>query len=384
MICRNKYEMNTPKGIEDNHQENELLHLIEQAPDPMVLAEETGYIRYANRLAKELFGYVDSEMVGIPLQSLIFPEAGDYPFRFPDHFQTGLECLGQRLKGDKFRISVSSSFIVGEQGDLVWISVRERSGMLDSDGTHEIIQEYVATQQAHEKKIEILTEELGQRILELESFSYSVSHDLRAPLRGINGFFAIFIRKYFDKVDNEGQRLIGKVRENVDKMETLLDEILTLSRVGMDEIRLVHIDMNNLIDTILNELNLTSENIKITIGDLGKAVGDIALIKQVFVNILINAIKFTDKQDRPEIEIGSRIVGDERHYYVKDNGVGFDMAYVHKLFGVFQRLHDPMEYEGVGVGLAIVKRIVIRHGGKVWAKGKENEGSTIYFSLKTN
>jgi PAS domain S-box-containing protein len=240
----------------------------------------------------------------------------------------------------------------------------------------------ITAQRKQEVKIKTLNEELEQRIIELESFSYSVSHDLRAPLRAIDGFIAIFLNKYLEKVDQEGQRLLSNVRRNVNKMGSLIDELLTLSRIGMKDIQITTINMNELVNTVLEELYEMRGKANVTIGDLGKAQGDIALIKQALVNLLSNAFKYSYKKENPRIEIGCN-EGDKMNYYIKDNGVGFDMEYSNKLFGVFQRLHDPQEYQGIGVGLAIVKRIITRHGGQVWAEGKEGEGATFYFSLNT-
>jgi light-regulated signal transduction histidine kinase (bacteriophytochrome) len=240
----------------------------------------------------------------------------------------------------------------------------------------------ITAQRKQEVRIKSLNEELEQRIIELESFSYSVSHDLRAPLRGIDGFIAIFLSKYFVKVDGEGQRLLGNVRRNVNKMGSLIDELLTLSRIGMKDIQITTINMDELVHTVLDELIEMKGKSTVTVNSLTKARGDIALIKQVLVNLISNAFKYSNKTEKPLIEIGCKTEDGEVQYYVKDNGVGFDMEYSNKLFGVFQRLHDPQEYQGTGVGLAIVKRIIIRHGGRVWAEGKEGQGATFYFSLK--
>lgn len=242
----------------------------------------------------------------------------------------------------------------------------------------------ITAQRKQEVRIKTLNEELEQRIIELESFSYSVSHDLRAPLRGIDGFIAIFLGKYFNSVDAEGQRLLGNVRRNVNKMGSLIDELLTLSRIGMKDIQIVTIDMNELVHIVLEELTEMKGQSTVDVHKLLPARGDIALIKQVLVNLISNAFKYSNKREKPRIEVGSIPGDNEIEYYIKDNGVGFDMAYSNKLFGVFQRLHDPQEYQGIGVGLAIVKRIIIRHGGRVWAKGKEDKGATFYFSLKSH
>lgn len=234
-----------------------------------------------------------------------------------------------------------------------------------------------------EKEILALNEELKLRILELESFSYSVSHDLRAPLRAIDGFIAIFLKRYFSKVDKEGQRLLNNVRVNVGKMSNLIDELLAFSRIGMQDMQVVTINMTALANSALEELRRQKRGASVTIKDLGMAKGDVMLIKQVLVNLLSNAFKYSAKTEKPRIEIGTySSYNDQITYYVKDNGVGFDMEYSNKLFGVFQRLHDNAEFQGHGVGLAIVKRIIDRHEGNIWAEGKEGKGATFYFSLQ--
>lgn len=233
-----------------------------------------------------------------------------------------------------------------------------------------------------EMKIKALNEELEQRIIELESFSYSVSHDLRAPLRAIDGFIAIFLDKYFSLVDQEGQRLLNNVRRNVAKMGSLIDELLVLSRIGMKDIQMEVIDMKAIVKTVLDELREMKKGTEVTVKKLDKAKGDVALIKQVLVNLVSNAFKYSRNKDNPKVEIGSINRNDVTTFYIKDNGVGFDMAHYNKLFGVFQRLHDPTEYQGTGVGLAIVKRIITRHGGEVSAQGEEGKGATFYFTLK--
>ncbi|MGA8148340.1 MAG: ATP-binding protein [Gallionellaceae bacterium] len=218
---------------------------------------------------------------------------------------------------------------------------------------------------------------------ELEAFSYSVSHDLRTPLRAIDGFSRILLDDYTDKLDDEGKRLLNVVRDNTSRMGQLIDDILKFSRAGRVEITFSEIDMEQLAHTVFEELqpSVAGGNLQLEIEPIPPARGDRAMMHQVFVNLLSNAIKFSRSRETARIKVGGSIEGDEAVYYVKDNGVGFDMQYVDKLFGVFQRLHGVTEFEGTGIGLAIVKRIITRHGGRVWAEGKVNEGATIYFAL---
>jgi PAS domain S-box-containing protein len=221
---------------------------------------------------------------------------------------------------------------------------------------------------------------------ELESFSYSVSHDLRAPLRSINGYAQMIQEDHAREIGEEAQRMLNVIRNNAKKMGTLIDDLLSFSRMGRKEVARVTIDFNKLVEQIITDLKqITPAGTKITIHPLLNTQGDPALLSQVFINLISNAIKYSAKKETPAVEIGSHEKEEEIEYYVKDNGAGFDMQYAHKLFGVFQRLHSNDEFEGTGVGLAIVQRIVVKHGGKVWAEGKLNEGATFYFSLpKTN
>ena len=218
---------------------------------------------------------------------------------------------------------------------------------------------------------------------ELESFSYSISHDLRSPLRAIDGFSRILLKEYGAKVDSEGKRLLDIVRTNAQRMGQLIDDLLAFSRVGRAEMRLSEINMEELANKVCEEIKagMTGKTPQCNVGSLPPAFGDRAMMRQVFSNLLANAIKFTRTREEASIEVGGREAEEENVYYVKDNGVGFDAQYGHKLFGVFQRLHDMDEFEGTGIGLSIVKRIVEKHDGRVWAEGALNEGATFYFAL---
>jgi PAS domain S-box-containing protein len=245
-----------------------------------------------------------------------------------------------------------------------------------------------------EEKINRLNEELDLRVKErtaqleaankeLEAFAYSVSHDLRAPLRAIDGFSKFVQEDYSAKVGPEGNRLLNQIRRNTQKMDKLITDILALSRVARAEHRLSKVNMTKMAMSMFYEAASPEiqKKLHITADEMPDAYGDPTYLKQVWINLIFNAIKFSSLKKKPEIIMGGYTEQEYNVYFVRDNGVGFNPDYSHKLFGVFQRLHGADEFEGTGVGLAIVQRIVLRHGGKVWAEGKEGEGATFYFSL---
>ncbi|BDZ68419.1 sensor histidine kinase [Methanobacterium ferruginis] len=233
------------------------------------------------------------------------------------------------------------------------------------------------------QKLKIQTDKLEDANQELEAFAYSVSHDLRVPLRAIDGFSRILVEDYEDKLDEEGIRLLNIVRDNTAKMGHLIDDILLLSRASRQEMKMNELDMAALAKSVYDEFQTDVEgrNIEFTVGNLPNAYGDRAMLGQVFQNLIGNAIKFTRNKNPAIIEVGGKKEGKEFVYYVQDNGAGFDMKYINKLFGLFQRLHSPEEFEGTGVGLSIVQRVIRRHGGHVWGEGKVDGGATIFFTL---
>jgi PAS domain S-box-containing protein len=218
---------------------------------------------------------------------------------------------------------------------------------------------------------------------ELESFSYSVSHDLRAPLRAIDGYTRILVEDYEAHLDEVGKRICGVISGEARRMGQLIDDLLAFSRLSRKEIHLSRIDMKALAVSVFDELleEEQQERIDFQIGKLPAARGDLSLLRQVWVNLLSNAIKFTSKKTRAVIEVGAKQSTNENIYYVRDTGAGFEMEYANKLFGVFERLHSDKEFDGLGVGLAIVQQVIRRHGGRVWAEGEVEKGATFYFAL---
>jgi len=234
-----------------------------------------------------------------------------------------------------------------------------------------------------EQKVQDRTGQLERANKELDAFSYSVSHDLRTPLRAVNGYAVMLQEDYGAQFDAEGNRIINNIVTNATRMGRLIDDLLAFSRLGKKDLLLTHVDMQGLAHTAVNEL-LQNDNDKdhdIQITDLPPAEADAGMIKQVLMNLVSNAIKYSSKKEHPVIEIGGEDHDTHTVYFVKDNGAGFDMAYADKLFGVFQRLHSQEEFEGTGVGLALVKRIIDKHHGTIRAEGQEGQGATFYFNL---
>ena len=228
------------------------------------------------------------------------------------------------------------------------------------------------------------SEELERANKELESFSYSVSHDMRAPLRAIGGFTKILKEEYGNSFDEKGTELLNRIINAAWRMGQLIDDLLSFSRLGRKEVQKTKVVMNNLVNEALSDVLKSMEeknNAEIKIENLPAINCDSSLMRQVFINLISNAIKYSSKKENPQITIGAKSEEGKQIYFVKDNGVGFDMRFYNKLFGVFQRLHSDEEFKGTGIGLAIVQKIITRHGGEVWAESNVNEGAIFYFSL---
>jgi PAS domain S-box-containing protein len=290
---------------------------------------------------------------------------------------------------DEYRIRTAS-------GEIKWVWERGR-GIYSEQGDVLYLEGYIvdiSDRKAAEDVILRMNDELELRVLErtsqlqeankeLEAFSYSVSHDLRAPLRAIDGFTRILFEDYQPKLDEEGKRVCSVIQDNAIKMGQLIDDLLALSRLNRSDLHLTMINMEHLVRMVFNETTSTEDKQRINFTTSAKhpAMGDNVLLRQVVVNLLGNAVKFSSQRKTAEISFTSEINQEMAVYCISDNGAGFDMKYSDKLFGAFQRLHSVKEFEGTGIGLAIVQRIVHRHGGKVWAEGEVDKGASFYFSL---
>jgi PAS domain S-box-containing protein len=282
----------------------------------------------------------------------------------------------RKKNGEKIDVLMNASAAIDKNGKII----KSRSSFQDISSLKEA-----------EKKIMVLNEQLNRQVeelkqvnIELESFSYSISHDLRSPLRAINGY-AFAIREDEEELSEGVSNMLDKIQTNSEKMGNLIDDLLQFSQVGRKKTKPGSFEMNNVVHQVVSEL--TEQNpqkkYKFLIDDLPKAFGDHAMIRQVLFNLISNAMKYSGREEHPVIQI-SGVPGPKgmNTYSVKDNGVGFDMKYQHKLFGVFERLHEYDSFEGTGIGLAIVKRVIDRHQGKVWAESEPNKGATFYFSIQ--
>jgi PAS domain S-box-containing protein len=334
-----------------------------------------------------MFGWSREEALGRELAETIIPH------QFRDAHRKGLkhylttgegpvlnqliELSAVRRDGSEFPVELSISPI--KTGDVITFC----GFLTDITERKQAEEEIRSFNQRLEQKVMERTKELEIANKELEAFSYSVSHDLRAPLRSIHGYMNIFSEEYSGKMDEEAKRLVDIILRNSQKMGQLIDDLLAFSHLGRRELTKGPVSMKDMVSGIWEEQRRleAGRDINFHLQELPGAHADSVTIRQVWTNLVSNAIKYTRNKERAIIEIGAEEKEDKVTYFVKDNGAGFDMQYYSKLFGVFQRLHSIREFDGTGVGLAIVQRIVTKHGGTVWAEGKVNEGATFYFSL---
>ena len=341
-------------------------NLIEASLDPLVTISSAGKIMDVNQATIDVTGVGRDQLIGSDFSNY-FTEPDQartgYQQVFSQGYVTDYPLAIRHVSGKVTEVLYNASVYRNAQGEVAGIFAAAR----DVTGT---------------KRIEA---ELRQSNADLESFSYSVSHDLRAPLRAIDGFATILREDYAAQLDTEGQRLFQVVSDNAKKMGQLIEDILFLSRASRHEMLINRIDIKALAQEVWDGLaaDRTGRDIDFRLADLPSAYADTAAMREVLQNLLGNAIKFTRGRKPAVIEMAGTVEGKENIYFVRDNGVGFDTIYTNKLFCLFQRLHSMTEFEGTGVGLAIVKRFIIKHGGRVWAEGKPGEGATFWFTLPT-
>ncbi len=353
----------------------------EYSLDAMLLLSSDGKILEVNNSMCQLLGYSEEELKDLKINTFI-DESSESFKKFVSNREKYGKAVGEvclvRNDGSKIDAELSSATFIDAQG-------KQKSSLIirDISDRKRVEREKSILNKELEQKIKERTAELSAVNKDLEAFAYSVSHDLRTPLRGINGLTQILVENYSNLMDEEGLRLCNRIRANTLKMSTLIDDLLSFSRASTAEIRRAKIDMNSLVRIALAEVGEKRElsRINIVCERLPKAEGDAALLQQVWVNLLSNAVKFTSKKEQPEIHISGCKKEDGSYYTVKDNGAGFDMKYIDKIFTAFQRLHSEQDFQGTGAGLSIVQRILNKHGGRVWAEAEENVGATFSFML---
>ena len=372
---------------------------VESAPNGAVMINREGQIVLVNSQTEKMFGYASDELLGQNVEVLVPDRFRNqhpaYRMSFFDDPGTramgaGRDLFGRRKDGSEFPVEIGLNPLQTAEGLFVI------SAIVDITERKKAEQAILALNESLEQRVAERTSQLELANKELEAFSYSVSHDLRAPLRAIDGFSRIVLEDFGSPLAPEGRAYLQLVRDNTRQMGRLVDDLLAFSRLGRQALNKHPVDPRKTVRQCLAELVKEQEGrqVEIIVGDLSACKADPMLLKQVWTNLLSNALKYTRKQAAPRIEIGCRTEprsptqrlpsssDDEVVYFVKDNGAGFDMKYSHKLFGVFQRLHRAADYEGTGVGLAIVQRIVARHGGRVWGEAQLNDGATFSFTLE--
>ena len=368
-----------------------LAAIVESSDDAIISKDLDGTITSWNEGAERLYGYSAAEALGRPISILLPPDQQDEIAGLLRQIGQGIrieryETERVRKDGRTINVSLTLSPVRNSRGVIIGASAIAHD-ITERKQAQEALQKLLAELELRvterTKEISEANQSLQAANKELESFSYSVSHDLRTPLRAIDGFSRMLLKDYADKLDEEGRRKLNVIRSNTQTMSQLIDDLLAFSRVGRREIVSARLDMEGLVRAAWKELSLLNpeRRPKLALDKLPRSIGDQALIKQVIVNLLSNAIKFSRSRESALVEVGAYPEGARNVYFVRDNGAGFDMDYYNKLFGVFQRLHSTDEFEGTGVGLAIVDRIIRRHGGNVWAEGKVGEGATFYFTL---
>ncbi|MDX6379286.1 MAG: hypothetical protein QOI57_310 [Rubrobacteraceae bacterium] len=361
-----------------------LVAIVDSSDDVIIGKTLEGIITSWNAGAQKLYGYLADEAVGQSVSILVPSDLSDEIPMILERLRHGegidhYETVRMTKDGRRLDVSLTISPIKDPGGSIVGASTIAR----DITERKRAEEEIRLLNEQLEERVQQRTAQLEEANKELESFSYSVSHDLRAPLRHISGFAELLQRRVDSTLDETGLRYLETILTSTRHAGALVDDLLYFSRMGRAEMRLSIVDIDQLVQETLDDMRLEMKgrNISWKIGELLEVRGDPSMLRLVLQNLLSNAVKYTRTREQAVIEIGSTTSEDETIFFVRDNGVGFDMQYVNKLFGVFQRLHRTEEFEGTGIGLANVRRIIRRHGGRTWAEGRVGSGATFYFSL---
>jgi len=368
--------------------EEKYRQLVEDANSIILRLGPDGTIWYVNEFAERFFGYDTGELLGRDVVGTIVPQIDSEGRRTGDLVHTisrdpTAYTVNQnenvRKDGTPAYISWTNRAIFGDDGSPLGILCVGNDITRLKEAEDENRQLYAELEERVRKR----TEDLAAANRELESFTYTVSHDLRSPLRAIDGYTYILLHEHQPELTGSGKRYLNQISQNARRMARLIDDLLNFSRTGRQALAIRKIDPAVLVAEVLDDLagERQGRDVRVTVGDLASCRADPALLKQVFANLIGNALKFTRNREVAEIEIGSSEETGGPVYYVRDNGVGFDQKYAKTLFQVFHRLHDAREYEGTGVGLAIVQRIIERHGGRCWVESEPGRGTTFFFTL---
>jgi len=370
-----------------DREEKKFRALLEAAPDAMVVVNQGGEIVLLNRQAEKQFGYRRDELLGKNVKNIILEGFAERLIAdalrsaedaLAQEIGSGVELMGRRKDGSDFPIEIMLSPLKSAEGILVTVGIRDIS---ERQRAGERVRQINTGLEA---RVSARTVELEVANKELEAFTYSVSHDLRAPLRHIDGFSKLLLEEHSPHLPEAARRYLALIRDATRRMGLMVDDLLNLTRIGRKELSLRVTGLNSLVEEVKHNLepDMRGREIEWRISTLPFVECDPALMKQVFANLFSNAMKFTRSRQQALIEVGSEANDGCHVIFVRDNGVGFSMKYADKLFGVFQRLHRQEDFEGTGIGLATVQRIIQKHGGRVWAESELNKGAAFYFTLK--